>query len=92
MSEPTTQPVILNPVSRRKRLKGFYDYSLEELAEHLQTVGAPAFRAKQFYNWAYENFVTSYDENGEYPRQTPTRDGRVPSVCHHEVGGSESDR
>lgn len=67
MSEPTTQPVILNPVSRRKRLKGFYDYSLEELAEHLQTVGAPAFRAKQFYNWAYENFVTSYDEMANIP-------------------------
>lgn len=67
MSEPTTQPVILNPVSRRKRLKGFYDYSLEDLTEHLQTLGAPGFRAKQLYNWAYENYVTSYDEMTNIP-------------------------
>ncbi len=61
------QPVPVNPISRRKRLTGFYDLSVEELGEKLNDLGAPAFRAKQLYNWGYEHFVTGYNEMKNIP-------------------------
>jgi 23S rRNA (adenine2503-C2)-methyltransferase len=62
---PQSAPV--NPVSRRKRLTGFYDLSVEDLAGKLKELGAPAFRAKQLYNWGYERFVTGYSEMKNIP-------------------------
>ena len=67
MSEPTTQPVSSKPVSLRKRLIGFYDCSLEDLEAKLKELGAPTFRAKQMYNWGYENFVESYGDMKNVP-------------------------
>lgn len=68
MSEIIThQPVPVNPISRRKRLTGFYDLSVEELGDKLKAVGAPPFRAKQLYNWGYEHFVTDYSEMKNVP-------------------------
>lgn len=66
MSDSTpTLPIM--PVSRRKRLVGFYDLSVEELATKLKEIGAPAFRAKQMYNWGYEHFVESYGQMKNLP-------------------------
>lgn len=65
MTELSAAPI--TPVSRRKKLTGFYDLSVEDLAAKLQELGAPAFRAKQMYNWAYEHFVESYDEMKNLP-------------------------
>lgn len=66
-SAPTTTSLPVMPVSRRKRLVGFYDLSVEELVERLQTLGAPKFRAKQMYNWGYEHFVESYGDMKNLP-------------------------
>ncbi|MCO5229202.1 MAG: 23S rRNA (adenine(2503)-C(2))-methyltransferase RlmN [Thermomicrobiales bacterium] len=55
------------PVSRRKRLVGFYDLSVEDLTDRLETLGAPRFRAKQMYNWGYEHFVESYGDMKNLP-------------------------
>lgn len=68
MSEsPTSQPVAITPVSRRKRLQGFYDLTIEDLVDKLATLDAPAFRAKQLYNWSYDNFVSSWSEMKNIP-------------------------
>src|SRR5690606_23810442 len=67
MSESTSQPVTITPVSNRKRLQGFYDLSVEELSEKLKELGAPAFRAKQLYNWGYENYVSSWGDMKNIP-------------------------
>ena len=63
----TPQPAVLNPVSRRKRLIGFYDLTVEELADKLKELGAPAFRAKQLYNWGYEHFAANYGDMKNIP-------------------------
>ena len=63
----TPQPAVLNPVSRRKRLIGFYDLTVEELADKLKELGAPAFRAKQLYNWGYEHFAANYGNMKNIP-------------------------
>ena len=67
MTDSTSQPVSIKPVSRRKRLLGFYDLSVEELAEKLGSLDAPAFRAKQMYNWGYEHYVSSYGDMKNIP-------------------------
>ena len=68
MSDPTpSQPTPITPVSRRKRLAGFYDQSVEDLTVKLKELGAPAFRAKQMFNWGYENFVNGYGEMNNIP-------------------------
>ncbi len=68
MSESNTPQVApINPVSRRKRLLGFYDFTVEELSLKLKELGAPAFRAKQMYNWAYEHFAADYSEMKNIP-------------------------
>ena len=68
----TPQPAVINPVSRRKRLIGFYDLTVEELSAKLKDLGAPAFRAKQLYNWGYEHFVSSYGEMKNIPADLQT--------------------
>lgn len=55
------------PISRRKKLVGFYDLSLEALQEKLVENGAPAYRAQQMYDWAYGKQVSSYDEMKNVP-------------------------
>ena len=67
MTDTTSQPVSIKPVSRRQRLQGFYDFSVEELSDKLKELDAPAFRAKQMYNWGYEHFVTSYGDMKNLP-------------------------
>ncbi len=67
MTDSISQPVSIKPVSRRQRLLGFYDYSVEELSEKLAELDTPAFRSKQMYNWAYEHFVTSWGDMKNIP-------------------------
>ncbi len=67
MTDTSSQPVSVKPVSRRKRLLGFYDHSVEDLTAKLGELNAPAFRAKQMYNWGYEHLVTSYGDMKNLP-------------------------
>src|SRR5690625_2414932 len=67
MTDTSSQPVSVKPVSRRKRLLGFYDLSVEDLAAKLSELNAPAFRARQMYNWGYEHLVTSYGDMKNLP-------------------------
>ncbi len=42
--------------------------SLEELSRHLVSVGEPAFRAKQVFNWLYVKKATSFDAMSSLPK------------------------
>jgi 23S rRNA (adenine2503-C2)-methyltransferase len=53
---------------RSKRLTGFYDLTFDALTEKLTSMGAPAFRAQQMFDWAYDKMVEGYDGMGNVPR------------------------
>lgn len=73
------EPAPIMPVSRRKRLIGFYDLSVEDLTAKLTELGAPTFRAKQMYNWGYEHFVDSYGDMKNIPTTLQTQmDEAIP--------------
>jgi 23S rRNA (adenine2503-C2)-methyltransferase len=65
MSQPATLPVDLSitpkPASRRERPVGLYDLTFTQLQERLAGLGAPAWRARQVYDWAYDKKVTSWE-------------------------------
>jgi len=71
----------VRPIARRNRPVSFYDLSLDALQERLVEAGQPAYRAQQMYDWAYGQFVESYDEMRNLPaalretfgEQTPFR-------------------
>ena len=72
VADPTPQPLPAastpRPVpSRRNRPVTFYDMTFEALTERLVAAGAPAYRARQLYDWAYDKLVTGYDEMRNVP-------------------------
>lgn len=75
MTEPIlpTTPVSSTPErpvpSRRKRLLGFYDLPFDALQERLTEQGAPAYRAQQMFDWAYDKLVSGYDDMGNIPAE-----------------------
>jgi 23S rRNA (adenine2503-C2)-methyltransferase len=48
-------------------MPSLYDLSLSQLEEHVVTLGQPAYRARQVWEWAYRHLVSSYDEMGNVP-------------------------
>ncbi len=48
-------------------MPSLYDLSLAELEAHIQTLGAPTYRARQVWEWAYRHFAASYDEMPNVP-------------------------
>ena len=36
--------------------------NLDELTEYIKSIGQPAFRAKQLYEWMHVKLADSYDE------------------------------
>ena len=52
---------------RSERPQGLYDLTLPELAERLEAMGQPAYRAKQVYHALYQQLATSYDEMTTLP-------------------------
>ena len=47
--------------------QSLYDLSLVELEAHIEALGAPRYRARQVWDWAYRRFVASYDEMANVP-------------------------
>jgi 23S rRNA (adenine2503-C2)-methyltransferase len=68
--DPTTineEPAV--PMRARRAVsQSFYDFSLDELTEHLRESGHPAFRARQLYHWAYHQLAPSYDDMTVLPK------------------------
>ena len=41
--------------------------NLDELTEYIKSIGQPAFRAKQLYEWMHVKIADSYDEMSNIP-------------------------
>ena len=69
----TTSTPSSAPIHRPKRLpmaarpRGFYDLTLQDLEARFADLGAPAYRARQAWNWAYRTLVPSYDAMTNLP-------------------------
>ena len=69
----TTSAPSSAPIDRPKRLpmaarpRGFYDLTLQELEARFADLGAPAYRARQAWNWAFRSLVPSYDAMTNLP-------------------------
>jgi len=50
-----------------------YDLSLPELEARVVALGAPAYRARQVWHWAYDRLAASYEEMGNLPRALRAR-------------------
>jgi len=50
-----------------------YDLSLPELEARIHALGAPAYRARQVWEWAYRHFARSYDEMTNVPATLRTQ-------------------
>lgn len=61
---PDAKPTV---PSRRNRPVGFYDLTFDALKERLAVAGAPAYRARQMFDWAYGKLVEGYDKMGNLP-------------------------
>ena len=48
-------------------MPSLYDVSLAELEAHVDDLGAPAYRARQVWEWTYRHFAASYDEMRNLP-------------------------
>lgn len=66
---PTESPIVpvRRAVPRSKRLTGFYDLTFDDLQARLAEQGAPAYRAKQMFDWAYDKLVEDYGEMANVP-------------------------
>ena len=49
--------------------KSIYDYSLNELSMLLSIWGAPAYRARQVWEWLYQHKVTDFDAMVNVPQK-----------------------
>ncbi|MDQ3695679.1 MAG: 23S rRNA (adenine(2503)-C(2))-methyltransferase RlmN [Chloroflexota bacterium] len=52
---------------RAERPLGLYDFTLPELTAKLETMGQPAYRARQLYAWLYQRLAAGYDEMSSLP-------------------------
>lgn len=43
-------------------MKEIYSYSLEELAQYIESLGLKAYKAKQIYSWLYKKRVDSFEK------------------------------
>ncbi|MEK7356967.1 MAG: hypothetical protein AAB250_10985, partial [Bdellovibrionota bacterium] len=65
-----------------RKTKNFYEYSLPELEELLQSLGKEKFRAKQVFKWVYEKRVENYDEMSNVAK---TFRAELPEIFHFEL-------
>src|SRR5437762_479032 len=54
-------------------MPSLYDLSLAELESHVEGLGAPTYRARQVWEWAYKRFAASYDEMANLPAALRTQ-------------------
>ena len=57
---PNRLPIARVSTPRAGRPVGLYDLTLAELEQRLQSIGAPPYRARQLYDWAYRHLATDY--------------------------------
>jgi 23S rRNA (adenine2503-C2)-methyltransferase len=64
-----TSPVmpVRRVAPRSKRPAGLYDLPFDALTDKLTSMGAPAYRARQMFEWAYGKLVEEYGEMRNLP-------------------------
>jgi 23S rRNA (adenine2503-C2)-methyltransferase len=62
--------------------KNFYDYTLPELGEILQSQGQQKFRAQQVFKWVYEKRVENYDDMSNVAKSFR---GELPNIFHFQL-------
>ncbi|MES2962244.1 MAG: 23S rRNA (adenine(2503)-C(2))-methyltransferase RlmN [Bdellovibrionota bacterium] len=72
----------LPAVKVEKTTKNFYEYTLEELEQHLQSLGKEKFRAKQVFKWVYEKRVENYADMSNVSKAFRTE---LPDIFHFEL-------
>lgn len=65
-----------------KQTKNFYEYTLEELEQHLVSMGKEKFRAKQVFKWVYEKRVENYDDMSNVSKAFRAE---LPDIFHFEL-------
>lgn len=70
-------------------IKSLYE---EELAQELKTLGLPAFRAKQIFEWLHVKLATSYDEMTNLPKDLrETLKDKYPIIALEEADALHSE-
>ena len=72
-------------------MKDIKSYSLIELTEYITSLGEPAFRAKQLYQWMHEKCVSSLDEMTNIPKSLKEKlrnDDSAEAVTGEAAGGA----
>ena len=66
----THDPIALRPVRSRRAARPvtLHDLTLPELEERLAELGAPRYRARQIYHWAYQQLASDYAEMTVLPK------------------------
>jgi 23S rRNA (adenine2503-C2)-methyltransferase len=88
--EPTTEDVQATPhvaelipqSAPAIPTKNFYDYTLPELGDILQSMGQQKFRAQQVFKWVYEKRVETYDEMSNVAKSFRAE---LPGIFHFEL-------
>ncbi len=62
--------------------KNFYDYTLPELGDILQSQGQQKFRAQQVFKWVYEKRVENYDEMSNVAKSFRSE---LPGIFHFQL-------
>lgn len=66
LAAPAARPARLAS-SRASRPRGLYDLSLAELETRMPELGAPTYRARQIWGWAYRQLVPDYAAMANLP-------------------------
>jgi 23S rRNA (adenine2503-C2)-methyltransferase len=57
----------IRTTDRLTEMPSLHDLSLAELESHVESLGAPKYRARQVWEWAYRHVAASYDEMPNVP-------------------------
>ncbi len=70
-----------NNISKQLQKENIYSYLLEELEQLI----SPKFRAKQIYNWLYNNYVTSILSMNNIPKELQNKLNNIFSLSNIKV-------
>src|SRR5690606_35359414 len=60
--------------------RNLYDLDLEELTALVQSLGQPAYRARQLWNWSYVQYAAGFDDMTSLPRDFRERLAEVATM------------
>ncbi len=79
-SQPTTSAPTAPATEPSEQRIALLDLSFAELTDYLATLGEPAFRARQIWEWIYKRYVLDFEQMTNLPKQLRTRLARVATI------------